>query len=146
MQIRRVALIATIDAALTQHDKAMNEYRRQVRVWKAQRRADWDKESAPRWKALRNTINARMRAGKPITQADVRLSMVNLIDHQFDARDPYNHEVEAPRCPVDRLKSLRSALAAITDDTVTPSSLRSLGYRELEWVFAAAIKNGAAAR
>lgn len=148
MQIRRVAIIAAIDAALTKHDKDVNEYQRQVAKWKADRRAAWDRESTARWKALRDLITARLRAGKPITPSDLKgaLGSESAVNRCFADREPSASEIVVPRCPVEKLKSFRAALVAIADDAVTPSALKALGYKELEWVFTAAIKNGGAVR
>lgn len=140
MKINRKTIIAAIDTTLATHQKATAKYQADVVKWQADRREEWMRTEAPKWKALRDLITARLRSGKPVTAKDAKPTF----SAYFEDRKPYSSEVEPPRCPVEQLTSLRAALMAIEDDTVTYASLKAMGYKDLEWVFSAAVRAGGA--
>ncbi|MFD7247878.1 hypothetical protein ACFV6Y_38775 [Streptomyces massasporeus] len=140
MKINRKTIIKTIDTTLAAHEKATAKYKADVAKWQADRRDEWMLTEAPKWKALRDLITARLRSGKPITTKDAKATLSTY----FEDRKPYTTEVDPPRCPVEQLTSLRAALMAIEDDAVTYASLKAMGYKDLEWVFSAAVRAGGA--
>lgn len=156
MKLSRQALLAALDTVESEYKTAQEKYEAQLKGWHVERRKKWDAEMLPRWKALRDALSDAIRNRQPISTELVdeaagpnprgyRTHVLSEIAWTADPALPYEaNGVARPTEPSHQLDSLRLVLQAITDDEVSDHQLRSLGYRNLEWLFNAATVNKAA--
>lgn len=152
MQITKHSLIKAIDLAISTHDKAEVDWDKAVAKWEVERRKTWVTERLPFWKDQRDKLTKLIRNNEPITRETFQEVVgdswgrgtrdgVYFIENASPPRELYG--VNPPKSiNRDRLLALKGALEAITDETISHTQLAQLGYKNVEWIFAAAVANG----
>ncbi|SFO60436.1 hypothetical protein [Amycolatopsis rubida] len=109
-------------------ERALAEERHAERVAQYQERAaEWTEKHAEQWRAAATAVGRRIRAGKPVRRADLPRGNYDRIA-VFGETPPGKFEHSTSR----DLTVLTSALALVTDDTVSPAELGRLGVRAPE--------------
>lgn len=152
MKISKAKLLAAIDAVQAAEKQKIADYETAKRLYAARQKALWIREEMPRLKNLRNMISKALANHTLVTREMVEdalgssrrgsyyssqvptWSMPNVTEFEIDGHRFYKIVPQT-----SKYDSLRLALNAIEDDTVTPSALTSIGFRNLGDLFRAAI-------
>lgn len=150
MNISKVALLEAIDNAVARQEErrvAYIEAKARMGVRSDER---WFAESLPKFVALRDALTKAIRAKTTITRSTWEEAFgtdrygssasppwySEFSDSSFTLNGKqYNNEVSQSA----RLESLRGFLLAVEDDVVTPAALKSMGFKDLNWLFRAAL-------
>lgn len=125
-------LIATVEQKIAEA-KARDEAHNKAEQEKVgQHRAEWLEEYGDEYVAFANKIKEKIRKGRPILQSDVPEKLGGW-NRRFNVFDVYRPKTREPGSP--ELESLLKALRAITDEEITPTALKSLGFNNLRALF-----------
>jgi hypothetical protein len=123
MQFNRSALVAAIDKAIQQDQAAIDAVAQRNNDLNEQYRVEWLAQHQDAWTKAAVTIRAKLRKGQPVVQADIprdRSGYGGMAFYQAKRG-------EATPVRAAELAGLRAVLAAVSDDTITSTALRSLG-------------------
>jgi hypothetical protein len=124
-------------------------------AWVERQKADWVRNKAPQWRALRDVITKALKAGTPITNDMVnsvlksgRYSSSYWSDHTFSKKSPSQSEglphpdgtrVYPPKPLNEDLQAMKLFLEKYPEDTLTLEGLARAGFKAPSWVFRAAV-------
>lgn len=125
-------LIATVEQKIEESKILDEKFNKAEQAKVAQHRADWLEEYGDEYVAFANKIKEKIRKGRPILGSDVpeKIAGWNRRFKTFEAYRPRTREVGSPE-----LDSLLKALRSITDEEITPTALKSLGFKNLRDLF-----------
>lgn len=128
MKFQRQDLIARVEAAITASRTAATERNTKAAVDYDAKLAAWSAETSDAWKQLADTIRVRLRAGKPMTSADIPKRLRNGWSsghiETWDAKPPTPHVADTAA-----LEQLLLLLRAATDEQVSVASIERMGFR-----------------
>ncbi|UXE04427.1 hypothetical protein SEA_FUNSIZED_56 [Mycobacterium phage Funsized] len=143
-------LIASLNAAVTACEEQLEAWYAAREQFHVDHRAAWQDRRTPQIKALRDELTKALKRGGLITRVDLRKAVGESdIENMFYA-PPARYEIDAsvPEPPLGKPEHLRGAIAeyrgllkllnAITDETVSTSGLKAMGFRDLQQTFMAA--------
>lgn len=126
-------LIATVEQKIEEAKTRDEEYNKAEQAKVAQRRAEWLEGYGDEYVAFANKIKEKIRKGRPILASDVPEKLRDGYStrlYTFEAYRPKTRELGSPE-----MQSLLKALRAITDEEITPTALKSLGFNNLRALF-----------
>ena len=131
MQLNRVALIASIDRAITADEKANKDWWEAKANFIQEHRRAWIENEGQQLLGWIPKLRLRVRSGKPVRAADLPTTLYSP-PQSYQVRDAIGQE---PVSHLGYLRGLRAALAAIEDETLTHTAMASIGYRDLTKLF-----------
>ena len=135
MKFQTKDLIARIDETVARMSAAARQENAKAASEMAANRTEWIAFHMPLYMKLAATIRTLDRKGLPVTKADIPKGLEDRYGDSLRTWDPRANQV-SPR--TEGLLALRAALSACTDDTVTTTGLRELGFRDINTLFAGA--------
>jgi hypothetical protein len=123
MQFNRSALIAAIDKAISQEQRAVDAIAARNEKHNEDHRREWLSLHEEGWMRATAKIRAKLRKGEPVTEADIPLDRSGMRRMAF--YQPKRGEPTPVRAA--ELAGLRAVLLAVSDDTISSASLRILG-------------------
>jgi hypothetical protein len=96
-------------------------------------REKWLKEYGPGFALLANRIKDKIRKDRPITASDIPPEIMDKWGNRIQYFSP-----EKPRkyeASLEDLKTLRGTLEAVTDETITTTGLREIGFKNISTLF-----------
>jgi hypothetical protein len=146
--VNRQSLIDTIDQIFRDYDANCADYQAAEQRYHAAHLAEWLAEYKPKLKRLRDLLseNAKSKT-KPLTSEEVNAIFGKTYIPTYSPPGSTNFHFEGERysppfiSQPGELRALRATLAALEDATITPNLLRTLGFKELGWVYRSAVNN-----
>jgi hypothetical protein len=155
-RINKSKLLSVVDQAQSNVDERMKQYEKARDQYYGQRSTEWEEEILPRWSEFATLIRDRVKRKKVITEKDAH----NIFPYHKDSHFlflsryhavPFWQEYDSPSFTIGgitynkpkldpRLDSLRSLLETIVEDEFSTSALADLGWRNLSWLYEAALK------
>ena len=132
MKFKTADLIARIDESVKRitDETTLANTKDKASLEKA--RQKWLKETMPYFVVFADKIKARKRQGMPVIKDDCP-EQIRSGYSALDYWSPRTLTANEPR--INGLKALRATLIASTDDTVTTTGLRELGFRDINSLF-----------
>lgn len=150
MKINKAKLLKAIDAAQAAEAKQREEYEVAKVAYVLQLQRQWRRDELPRLKNLRDLLTTAIKRDWLVTREMVD-DALGKSNRYYSSSLPVWGEPSISEftyggqrynkvfLQTAKYNSLRAALEAIEDDTVTPSALQSIGFKELGYLFRAAI-------
>lgn len=150
MKIIKQALLDVVNTTLDADEANAAEWKRAVEGWRERRKAAWLADKQPEWRALRDMLTASFKSGTPVTEKMLRDCLVSpgrygglyMTEHVYNEGASPPSEIRGVRrkqVPKTDLLALRDLLEAIEDETITDGQLQRLGFKNMAWVFRAAV-------
>lgn len=144
MQFNKSALLTAINHALSVYDSETERFERESAEWYVKDLEAWHAKCGQQWTDFFTTARRALRNGKPITESMLPRMLDGYRGRAISTYERPSRPAEkdvrgVPYLDVVKLQSLKAALEAINDDTVTPNQLSQLGYKQLEWLFKSAV-------
>lgn len=100
----------------------------------AEHRAKYLKDHSDAWIAFANKIREKTRKERPILDSDIPHELNrSRFRGELDTFRPYEPRIK--EVDVSGLESLLAALKSITDEEVSPTGLKNLGFKDLSRLF-----------
>lgn len=153
MQVSRSVLLATTTDAIERYEKARATYDEGVKAWKVADRLKRRTDALERQKKLRDLLSAGQKAKKPVTALEIeavlpgRSSYASSVGVQGSQDPPRSFVVggavyKRPEgIPLADLKALEKTLESVLEDIISDGQLQRLGFKNMGWVFRAAMAN-----
>lgn len=145
MQIKKQALLDAIKTALDNYEAAEKKYQTDYAKWKQAQVDKWFTDHADEWGAALTKARRALSSKKPITASmfpnDGR-GYSDSIEFWRGTPNAKDKPREPRVIPIERLESLRGALNAIEEDILSERQIQLLGFKNVEWLFRAAVANG----
>lgn len=125
MRINRLAMLAAVDKAISNEAAAIESAKARAEQLQQERVQEWVEKNRQPWLDAIKKIQARLRKGEAVQEADVPYDRTSRSNGPAVWRNRPS-PVQVPQRDTT-LPGLRTLLDAIVDDTVTTSSLRDLG-------------------
>lgn len=134
MKFKTAELIKRIDDLIilreqnaeTKHAEAVQQH--------AAKRSEWLEEYGPAYVEFANRIKEKIRKDRPILESDIPERIRNRYGY------PHFREGKAPEkqaARIGELRTLKAALEAVTDEYVTTTGLREVGFKNIPSLFSA---------
>lgn len=134
MKFETTALIKAIDQRIKDIDRANAAARAEAEKKTTAAATAWVEKHGQDWRTLATTAQRRIKAGKPITKDDVPVALRGRYDsYPCIYADP---RPSVRQINTDALRKVRAILVATTDETVTTTSLREIGFKDIAGVLA----------
>lgn len=153
MNVTRAVLLDATTDALDKYTKARAEYDKGAKAWKERERAKEQQRALDLQRKARDILSAGLKAKKPVGVDEIRDALggrsyfTDLAPRSIS--DPPRRFVldgvsyERPQgVPVDDLKALKTTLESVLEETISDGQLQRLGFKNMGWVFRAAVANG----
>lgn len=155
MQVSTAVLLETTTRAIERYEKARVTYDEGVRLWKAQNRKRLTEKALERQKRARDALSVGLKAKKPLTVDQLRdalggRSYISDLGVERAGDPPRRFTVNLTDytrpdgVPLADLKALKSLLESVEETTISDGQLQRLGFKNLGWIFRAAVTNEAA--
>lgn len=156
MNVTRENLLATATDAIDRYTAASARYAEGVAKWKKQNRAKQIADTVTRQKRLRDALSKGLRSGKPLTSDQLSAALGSNSSYVTSVGTPGAND--APRkftldgvlyerpdgVPLADLRALKALLETVVEDTISDGQLQRLGFKNMGWVFRAAMANAPA--
>lgn len=155
MQVSRAVLLETTSSAIERYEKAQAAYSEGAKRWKAQHRKTQVSDALAKQKRARDALSTAVKARKPLTQDQIRDALGGR-SYLSDLCVP--SPTDPPRrftldgvvyqrpdgVPLTDLKALQKTLESVLEDIISDGQLQRLGFKNMGWVFRAAMTNAPA--
>lgn len=126
-------LIATVEQKIQEAKIRDEEFNKDQRAKVDQHRTEWLEEYGDEYVAFANKIKEKIRKNRPILQSDIPHKLTGGYGSRMETYTKFRAQTREAGSP--DLESLLKALRAITDEEITPTALKSLGFNNLRALF-----------
>jgi len=138
MKFKTIELIARIDDLIAERIKRADDKHAEDVAAHESFRAQWLDDHGPAYVEFANRIKEKIRKGRPIVQGDLPQGVIGRYREfaTFQSSNPPKHQA----AQIGDLTTLKAALSAVSDDYVTTTGLREVGFRDIAMLFAGGTK------
>lgn len=158
MNVTTKDLIDAAQKALDNHAAAKARYEAAQKRWLVADTAGRKLKALRQQKALRDGLSAAIKKGHPLTAAELKAFVDPPSDRYssgYITSVAFDQQAETPRrfkledvtyeapggIPKADLESLIALLSSVQEETISDGQLQRLGFKNLGWVFRAAVAN-----
>lgn len=149
--IRKASLLKAIEDAEQSWAQYQDAYEKAKVRYQQEARQSWFDREEYRWRSLRDYLSRCLKNGTPVTDRGIKESIDDNDKWSIRWPDTYSEKIPSTFTidgveygkrvyPTTAVASLKSALDAIVQETVSWTLLKSLGYGSLDWLFTAAVR------
>lgn len=153
MNVTRQVLLETTTTAIEKYTAARTEYDKGAKKWRERATTRENADALERQKRCRDAMSAGLKSKKPLTVDQIRDALGGRSYFSDLAvrsvGDPPRRFVldgvtyERPSSvPLEDLKALKTTLESVLEETISDGQLQRLGFKNMGWVFRAAVANG----
>jgi len=138
MKFKTSDLIARIDDLIAERFKLADEKHVEDVAAHQSFRAQWLEDHGPAYVEFANRIKEKIRKGRPITQDDLPAGVIGRYREfeTFKSANPPTKKVPQ----TGDLTVLKAALSAVSDEYVTTTGLREVGFKDISRLFGGGVK------
>lgn len=126
-------LIATVEQKIAEAKTHDEEHNKKELSKVNQLRENWLEEYGDEYVALANKIKEKIRKNRPILPSDIPEKLQRGYRGPLETYSKYSPRTRPVGSP--ELESLLKALRSISDDEISPTALKSLGFTNLRELF-----------